>query len=232
MIQIDKPEKSPAILETKGAEEYSKMCRAYDEGTRKFKFDGDIYGHPEVKQLLYEIQSEKCVFCETNFTHDSPGDIEHFRPKSLYYWLAYDWKNLFLSCEICNRTYKRNKFPLLNPADQNHSHHDSRTENPFFVHPADEKPEEFISFRGEIIYAVNADVRGKETIKGMGLDRVKLENDRRNHLKTLKYIFDLAQNNPPSPLRNEALHYLEECASAKGEYSSMVKAALAVGFKF
>ena len=93
-------------------------------------------------------------------------------------------------------------------------------------------PEEFISFRSEIIYAVNGDIRGKETIEGMGLDRTTLENDRRNYLKKLKLIFDLAQNNPPSPLRDEALAHLEECASAKGEYSSMVKAALAVGFKF
>ncbi|CAN5395094.1 hypothetical protein BH10ACI1_BH10ACI1_02240 [soil metagenome] len=164
--------------------------------------------------------------------HDSPGDIEHFRPKSLYYWLAYDWKNLFLSCEECNRRYKRNNFPLLDSAERNVSHHDSRTEKPFFIQPENEKPEKFISFRGEIIYAVNDEIRGKKTIEGMGLDRTKLENDRRNYLKNLKFIYNLAQNNPPSPLRDEALAHLEECASARGEYSAMVNAALIAKFKY
>jgi uncharacterized protein (TIGR02646 family) len=231
MIRITKPTEVPEILQTKGAEKCDEMCRDYDKGVRKFKFKGEIYGHKEVKDLLIRIQNDKCVYCETKFTHDSPGDIEHFRPKSLYYWLAYDWKNLFLSCEECNRRYKKNNFPLIKNAGRNKSHHDSRTENPYFINPEDEDPENYISFRGEIIYAKNGNVRGKRTIKGMGLNRTKLENDRRNHLKRLKYIFDLAQNNPPSPLRDEALAHLEECASAEGEYSAMVKAALAVGFK-
>lgn len=232
MIQITKPAEIPLILQTKGAAKCNEMCADYDKGVRKFKFDGEIYGHQEVKDLLIQIQNDKCVYCETKFTHDSPGDIEHFRPKSLYYWLAYDWKNLFLSCEECNRRHKRNNFPLSNPADRNNSHHDAREEALYFIHPEDENPEDYISFRGEIIFAVNGDIRGRETIKGIGLDRTKLENDRRNHLKRLKFIFDLAQNNPPSPLRDEALAYIQESASADGEYSAMVKAALALGFKY
>ncbi|CAN5259435.1 hypothetical protein BH10ACI1_BH10ACI1_20670 [soil metagenome] len=52
MIQITKPEKIPEILSTKGAKKCGEMCRAYDEGERKFKFEGDIYGHKEVKDLL------------------------------------------------------------------------------------------------------------------------------------------------------------------------------------
>jgi len=187
MIQITKPEKVPEILQTKGAKECGEMCQDYDKGVRKFKFDGDIYGHAEVKQLLYEIQNEKCIYCETKFTHNSPGDIEHFRPKSLYYWLAYDWKNLFLSCEECNRRYKRDKFPLFNPANKNNSHHD--------------------------------------------FDRTKLENDRRNHLERLKLIY-LTRDYMPPTLRDEADAVLERDTSAKGEYSAMVKAALAVGFEF
>jgi len=28
--------------------------------------------------------------------------VEHFRPKKIYYWLAYSWDNLILACPKCN----------------------------------------------------------------------------------------------------------------------------------
>lgn len=231
MIRIKKPEKIPQILETKGAEKCAEMCSTQDTG--KHDFDKRIYGHRDVKRTLCEIQNDKCVFCETQFTHDSPGDVEHFRPKSIYYWLAYDWKNLFLACEECNRSHKKDKFPLLNENERAITHlNDVAREQPLFIHPANENPEEFISFRGEVIFPLNANQRGKATIEGVGLNRIKLESDRKNYLKNLKFIYDLAHNSPPTPLREEALAHLEHCASEKGEYSAMVKAALRDKFAF
>jgi hypothetical protein len=32
-----------------------------------------------------------------------------------YYWLAYEWSNLLISCQLCNQEFKKNRFPLLNP---------------------------------------------------------------------------------------------------------------------
>jgi hypothetical protein len=29
-----------------------------------------------------------------------------------YWWLAYEWRNLYLVCELCNQKYKRNRFPV------------------------------------------------------------------------------------------------------------------------
>lgn len=55
--------------------------------------------------------------------------VEHFRPKGGwrqspgqpieqpgYYWLAYEWSNLFLACGPCNSRHKRNLFPLTDQA--------------------------------------------------------------------------------------------------------------------
>ena len=64
----------------------------------KHAFDNSVYGHKAVKDKLEEIFNHKCAFCET---HDKRAkrDIEHFRPKSIYYWLGYEWTNFLLSCQ-------------------------------------------------------------------------------------------------------------------------------------
>jgi hypothetical protein len=45
-------------------------------------------------------------------------DVEHFRPKILYYWLCYEWTNLLLSCQTCNEIHKKAQFPLENEANR------------------------------------------------------------------------------------------------------------------
>ncbi len=232
MITINKPQEVPEILQTKGKEKLAEMCDAFEKGERKFEFDKEIYGHQKVKQKLYEIHHEKCVFCETKFTHDSRGDVEHFRPKSLYFWLAYEWHNLFLSCEECNRTYKRNNFPLINSAERAVSYQDDvNNEQPLFLHPTEEV-ERFISFRGEVVFAIDDNERGKATIDGVGLNREKLEFDRKNQLEVLRLLYLIANANPVLPESKEAFAYLQERTTEKCEYSAMVKAALKVGFQY
>jgi len=58
------------------------------------------------------MQGHVCAWCQCDL-HVAPGDVEHFRPKSLYWWLAYDFNNYLLSCPTCN-TRKGWAFPLLN----------------------------------------------------------------------------------------------------------------------
>ena len=214
----------------------------------------EIYGHKTVKKALLKAQHGKCCYCEVKFsftpeperTANSPGDIEHFRPKSAYqqktgeklakpgyYWLAYTWENLFFSCEICNRSYKKNLFPLNNPTRRVASHQDDiNQEEPLFVHPANDNPEDFISFHGAVVFAVEGRPKGNTTIKGTGLDRVELEERRRVHLETLQRLYEIATATPELPRSQEALEYLQTCAAKESEFSSMVKANLADGFKF
>jgi uncharacterized protein (TIGR02646 family) len=44
---------------------------------------------------------------------DFPQHIEHYRPKSTYYWLVFSWDNLFLCCHLCNSS-KGDKFDIAN----------------------------------------------------------------------------------------------------------------------
>jgi uncharacterized protein (TIGR02646 family) len=70
---------------------------------------------PAKKQLLKESKN-KCAYCETPATVIAYGDVEHFRPKSTYWWLAYCYENYLASCTVCNQMYKRDNFAIVNAA--------------------------------------------------------------------------------------------------------------------
>ncbi|RYU92703.1 HNH endonuclease [Emticicia agri] len=65
------------------------------------------------KERLFMESNNKCAYCEASTKIVSPGDVEHFRPKSKYWWLAYCYDNYLVSCSVCNSVFKGNKFPLL-----------------------------------------------------------------------------------------------------------------------
>lgn len=98
-------------------------------------FDPDLLS--ELKEwLLHNVFYKKCALCEFNvvsgyYYNDSE---EHYRPKSEvteehggqigpvvmpdgrphpgYYWVAYDWRNMFPLCARCIRNGKRTQFPI------------------------------------------------------------------------------------------------------------------------
>ncbi|WP_425070725.1 hypothetical protein [Sagittula sp. S175] len=60
-------------------------------------------------QLLLETH-DKCAYCESNVTAVAFGDVEHYRPKSVYWWLAYVYDNYLASCSVCNQQFKSAQF--------------------------------------------------------------------------------------------------------------------------
>lgn len=76
----------------------------------KYKIKYQDWGATK-KNLLNESK-DKCAYCESNFPTVAYGDVEHFRPKSKYWWLAYCYVNYLASCQLCNQKYKRDKFPI------------------------------------------------------------------------------------------------------------------------
>jgi hypothetical protein len=66
---------------------------------------------PAKKHLRVE-SCLKCAYCESPMEAQH-GDVEHFRPKSIWWWLAMCYDNYLLSCQICNQVYKGDKFPPL-----------------------------------------------------------------------------------------------------------------------
>jgi hypothetical protein len=70
-----------------------------------------IYWKTSKSQLKRE-SANKCAYCEANTSVVAHGDVEHFRPKSEYWWLAYTYDNYLFACQICNQTYKSDNFPI------------------------------------------------------------------------------------------------------------------------
>lgn len=247
MIRITKPAQPPAILRTKGkakrrgmSSAFTRFARDHTSGIKKFNFESSIYAHESVKEALIEAQHGKCAFCESKITHISYGDVEHFRPKAGYrqdadsalvtpgyYWLAYEWRNLFLSCQLCNQRHKRNLFPLGNPTERAVSHrHDVHQEQPLFVDPASDDPAEYISFRREIPYAINNNSRGRSTILNLGLERAELSEIRYDRYEKLRLIYFLATADPRAPESAEAQALLDRAVQRSAEFAAMVRAAV------
>ncbi|GAB2563517.1 HNH endonuclease family protein [Spirosoma areae] len=216
MIRINKTLAIPAILSGDGVTQTNMLNDAYaasphlytsavgvkNRSLKSMKFDSKIYGDSTVKNLLKSDQHQKCCFCESIFTKTSYGDVEHFRPKSAYkkvgtkgyvypgyYWLAYDWANLLFSCEICNRTYKKNEFPLGNELTRKlfHNHINNLVdEDRLLIDPTVENPADFMTFKKEVPVPVGGSTKGAKTIGVLELDR--MNESRLNHIKVLKAL--------------------------------------------
>jgi hypothetical protein len=65
------------------------------------------------KQLRTE-SGGKCAYCEGPSDLVTHGDVEHFRPKAHYWWIAYCYDNYLYACQICNQVHKGENFPLAN----------------------------------------------------------------------------------------------------------------------
>lgn len=244
MIQVAKLAKAPAVLITKGKPKRGAYIAAYNKGVREFSFDSKIYGHKTVREALIKAHHDKCFLCESKTTHTGFGDVEHFRPKAAYrqslseplqkpgyYWLAYEWSNLFLSCQLCNQLFKKNLFPLANPKARATSHKDKTTrEKPLFIDPSIDNPEKYISFRREVPYPINDNQRGKATIIDLGLTRRKLNEKRLERYELLKHLYDIAFRTPAIPESKSAKDLLAKAEQDNAEYASMARAAIKARF--
>lgn len=65
---------------------------------------------PKAKAQLKQESFSKCAYCEADTAVVAHGDVEHFRPKSEYWWLAYCYDNYTFSCQVCNQVHKGDTF--------------------------------------------------------------------------------------------------------------------------
>lgn len=80
--------------------------------------------------MLREAHHQKCAYCERRLGHEGEP-VEHFRPKGRvdsrdvqgnaggYWWLAWTWENLLVSCVTCNSAgCKGNRFDLVDDSER------------------------------------------------------------------------------------------------------------------
>ena len=244
MIRIARPVQVPEVLLKAGRRQRDLICQEYDRnpedyhsGRQRLPFNDKIYGHGSVKSALVEAQHGKCCYCERKFGATSYGAVEHFRPKGAvqqtkgsprlvpgYYWLAFEWNNLLVSCEKCNTSYKGSLFPLEDPNTRARSHKDDLcVERSLFVDPSRENPRKHIQFRQAAVSPITP--RGRETIAGAGLRRSELEEARKERLdivKFLQYTITLKNKIEQNKLER-AKRMLGSYISVQSEFSAMVQ---------
>jgi hypothetical protein len=65
------------------------------------------------KARLEAETAGKCGYCEAFARNVAHCDVEHIRPKSIYWWLGLCFDNYVLSCQICNQApNKLDQYPV------------------------------------------------------------------------------------------------------------------------
>jgi hypothetical protein len=156
----------------------------------------------------------KCAYCEQEIYTDQHGDLDHYRPKKRpreidwspvsirnnghlvphpgYYWLAYDWRNLVLSCVLCNqvpqdRAYgKGERFPVAGrragkPGQQ-------AAEKPLLLNPVEDDPKSHLEIDESCVFSAKTE-RGKVTIELLGLNLRDLPDRRKEKYREIEILF-------------------------------------------
>lgn len=154
--------------------------------TRRLKsedFDRKIFAAEAVKAALWAMQHLKCCYCEGKYER-SFSDVEHFRPKAGYWWLAYRFDNLYFACASCNRP-KKDRFPLQPSGRALVAEEDPRAvaESALLLDPGFDEVEDHLTFEwiNDVGYQIaprNGSEHGRWTIDILGLDRDDLTTRR------------------------------------------------------
>ncbi len=154
----------------------------------------------DIRKILVELYHAKCAYCESKIHDSGYLQITHYRPKSLYYWLVYEWSNLLPVCPVCNR-HQGSKFPL---EDNNHRvtvpQEDRRqwladsstflAEKPLLLNPELDEPEKHLSFYPDgRVFGLTE--RGEKTIEIFQLNRLPLLTERKKRIDYFRNAMEL-----------------------------------------
>ena len=145
-----------------------------------------IYKADDVRRQLIYDQYYKCAYCECYLTLQY-HDVEHYRPKSHYYWLGHKWTNLLYACERCNRSYKNDQFPLAEGSVQANSPIDNLDlEHPLIINPVNDDPARHIKFERYVAKGITP--KGQKTIEIFHLND---QNERPELIDNRKQLYEL-----------------------------------------
>jgi uncharacterized protein (TIGR02646 family) len=241
VIRVDRRSvAAPPLLAGKEAKaalaDAERHFRSHDRAAeqRLFKFRA-LYARPAVMEPLEELFSHKCAFCESSVGAASAPIRHHFRPKQEaveidgtvsrphYWWLAYSWDNLYLTCQQC-AAIAGARFPVSGPrARFGATGEELREERKLLVDPCHDEPDEHLSFADDGIVAGRTEM-GAQTIEGYGLNRSSLVERRaeriRGALERLSHVDTMEQ---PEALEEELGPHREYTAAVRHAYVRLVE---------
>lgn len=205
--------------------------------TRRLKsedFNRKIFAAEAVKAALWAMQHFKCCYCEGKYERGF-SDVEHFRPKAGYWWLAYRFDNPYFACSSCNRP-KKDRFPLQPGSRALVAEEDPRatTEAALLLDPGFDDVEDHLTFEwiedaGYQVAPRNGSARGRWTIDVLGLDRDDVTTLRNDHyerfLAPLIRRFGRARRAGDAASLAEALMDAELLCQPNAPFSLLAKVA-------
>jgi uncharacterized protein (TIGR02646 family) len=166
VIRIDRGPEPTALSAAR--EEQLKTVSA----VKPTRTDSHREAYSAFKYVLAERQRKKCCYCERIVTA-SFNDVEHYRPFSHYWWLAWTWENLLFACAPCNRSGKNDAFPLATGSTPlQFGELPPGAERPLMLDPATDDPRRHIRFlrvNGKW-HPIGEDERGRETLRVLRFD--------------------------------------------------------------
>ena len=153
----------------------------------------DIIWRPVLPTLEKRFFS-KCVYCETPLGVTGRGELELFRPKTLYPWLVYEWENFLIACSACNRS-KGTRFPLEDEKKRAPRPELVMRERPLLLNPCEDQPDEHLTFDDKGM-VVSSTKRGLATIDTLALNRTGLVRERVKHADWLRLTFTRLTEEP------------------------------------
>lgn len=154
------PDKETAFIKTakafskKHSSKYKKLNSKHLKNNENLEFPQKW---KEMKAAFKALKLEndiftRCYICGKEMNDVYVKDIEHYRPKGstkakkakMYWWLAYDYENYYLSCAECNRGHKNDFFPLDKAEDRATKPTDSiEKEEPLLLNPMKDNPHDY-----------------------------------------------------------------------------------------
>jgi uncharacterized protein (TIGR02646 family) len=184
-------------------QEAGKRLRAFYAGLPRSPHQR-IQFRPEFEPLLWRraesllgvVFHDKCAYCDRPIAV-AERVVDHFRPKGgavnlsgekspeHYWWLTYEWRNLYLSCQECALA-KGNKFPVSGQRTAIEAGWDEiEKEDNVLLDPCADDPESHLIFSKDGIVIASAE-RGEVTIEILNLNRPTLIEQRRTELNTAR----------------------------------------------
>lgn len=160
-----------------------------------------------LKDVLAEASHGKCWYCEIPQTR-SDNAVDHFRPKSLYRWLAFALSNLRFSCTYCNSRRvdtdtgitggKGDNFPLAEFCQRATSPGEEGNEHPLLLNPCNASDPGLLDFNDDGRPVPrhpeheNRKLRAETSIRLYHLDHTDLVEERRRLAVSLQQKIDAA----------------------------------------
>lgn len=197
MIRRERSSVEPSRRFLSRAEEALDRLRAFyriskrERSQRRARHEPEILADRSLVSALAKLFEGKCAYCESPLGGASPADVDRFRPAQeamdlngrvrnpdLYWWLAYDWENLYPACTACTRA-KANRFPVHGARARAEARGPAlETERRLLLDPCVDEPEQELRFERDGRVTGTTE-RGAFSIEVFALNRPDLVEARR-----------------------------------------------------